>query len=113
MLIAWLNGGGIQTKHFWSNHILGMVGVKWKGTVSVWNWFKYVTLTFDLDLRFFKVKFWNSCISGFVGLNDVIEKVANQLADYVTLPFDCTHDLGLCKGQISNNLISKWERQLM
>ena len=35
----------------------------------------YVTLIFDfthdLDLGCFKVKFWNSCISGIVGLNNV------------------------------------------
>ena len=54
-------------------HISGKVGpvdVKRKGSTSVEYWVNYVTLIFDLthdlDLGFFKVKFWNSCISGIV-----------------------------------------------
>ena len=47
--------------------------MKW--SASVGYWVSYVTLTFDLihdlDLRFFKIKFRNSCISGFVGMIDV------------------------------------------
>ena len=63
-------------------HILGLVGpidIKLKGSVSVGYWVNYVvTLTFDitlnLEIRFIKVKFWNSCISGIVGLIDVKRK---------------------------------------
>ena len=59
-------------------HISRMVGpidVKRKGSVSVGYWVQHGTLTFDLahdlDLECSKVKFWNSSISGIVGLIDV------------------------------------------
>ena len=49
--------------------------MKRKGSALVGYWVQYVNLTFDLthdlDLGFFKVKFWNSSISGIVGLIDV------------------------------------------
>ena len=52
--------------------------VKQKGSASVGCWAIYVTLTFDvthdLDFEFFKVKFWNSSISGIVGLIDMKQK---------------------------------------
>ena len=46
----------------------------------------------------FKVKFRNSCISGIVGLINVKWKGSELIwywADYMTLPFDHTHDLDL------------------
>ena len=65
--------------------MVGLIDVKWNGDTSVGYWMNYVTLTFDLnydhDLGFFKVKFWNSRISGIVGLIKLMwnEKEANQL----------------------------------
>ena len=56
------------------------------------HWVNYVTLTFDITrdiiLRFFKVKFRNSCISGIVSLIDVKRKESESVgywADYMTL----------------------------
>ena len=64
------------------------------GGASVGYGLNYMTLTFDLthdlDLRFFMVKFWNSCISEIVGLIDVKWKV-NQLDAGLTT----VHDLEL------------------
>ena len=44
---------------------------------------KYVTLTFglthDLDLGFFKVKFWNNCVTDIVGLIDVKRKGSKSI----------------------------------
>ena len=55
-------------------------------------------LTHDLDLRFFQVKFWISCIPGIVGLIDVKWKGNKSIGywtKYVTFPFNHTYDLGL------------------
>ena len=52
----------------------------------------------DVDLGCFKVKFRNSSISGIVGLIDVKWKGSELIwywTDYLTLPFDHTHDLDL------------------
>ena len=46
--------------------MVGPIDVKLKGGESIGYWVNYVTLTFDLDFGFFKVKFQNSCISGIV-----------------------------------------------
>ena len=80
-------------------HTSGMIGpiyVKRKGGESVEYWVNYVILTIDLThdlhLGFFKVKCWNSCISGIVGLIDGKWKV-NEMLDYMTLPFDHTDGL--------------------
>ena len=69
-------------------HITGMVGpidAWWKGCASVGYWVNSVTSTFDLthdiDLEFFKVVFWNSCISGIVGLIDVKRKGSRSILD--------------------------------
>ena len=87
---------------FWAYLRNGWSDVKWKGRASVEWWVWYVTLTFDLthdlDLGCFKVKFWNSCISGIIDLIDVKRKgtkLKGYRADYMTLPFDHTHDLDL------------------
>ena len=76
--------------------------MKWKGSASVGYWVQYVTLTFDLthdlDLGCFKIKFWNSFISGIVVLIDVKWKRSELIwywADCMTLPFDPIHDLDL------------------
>ena len=78
----------------------GPIDMKEKGCVSVGYWMNYMTLTvdlmYDLDHRFFKVKFWNDCISGSVGQIDVKQKLNESIrywVDYIT--FDCTHDLDL------------------
>ena len=62
---------------------VGPIDMQQKGSASVGYWMNYVTLTLtfdlthDLNLGFFKVKFFNSSISGIVGL--INEKEANQL----------------------------------
>ena len=63
---------------------------------------------------FFKVKFRNSCISGIVGLIDVKWKGSELIrywADYVTLPFDHTHDLDLevSRSESEIALSQKWD----
>ena len=71
----------------------------------------------DLDLGCFKVKFWNSCISGIVGLVNVKWK-GNELigywADYMTLPFDHTHDLdlGVSRSESEIALSQEWDGRL-
>ena len=79
-----------------------------RGGVSIGNWVNYVTSTYDLMhdliLGFFKVKFWNSDISGFVGVIYVKCKGRKSIiywADYMTLPFDHTNDI-----RVWNSLIS-------
>ena len=81
-----------------------------KGSASVGYWVNYVTLTFtfalthDLDLRFFKVKFQNSCISGI----DVKWKRSwwiRYWTDYMTLPFDHSWPWSF-KVKVWNSLIS-------
>ena len=95
--------------------MVGPIDVKQKGSVSVACWIQYVILTFnlthDLALGCFKIKIWNSCISGIVGLID-LEWKGNELiwfwADCMTLPFDHTHDLdlGSFKVTVWNSFIS-------
>ena len=87
--------------------------------VGYWVW--YVMLTFDLthnlDLGCFKGKFWNSCISGIVGLIDVKWKGSELIGywgDYMTFHFDHTHDLDLwvsmSESQIA--LSQEWDGRL-
>ena len=52
---------------------------------TLWPWPHH-----DLDLEFFKVKFWNSSISVSVGLNNLKRK-RSKSTGYWTLPFDHTH----------------------
>ena len=57
-----------------------------------------IDLIYDFDLGFFKVRLWNSFVLGIAGLIDVKREVSKPVgyrADYATLPFDHTHDLGL------------------
>ena len=75
-------------------------------------------LTHDLDFGFFKVKFRNSWIPGFVGLIDVQQRGSESIrcwADYMTMPFDHTHDLDLevlwSKFEIA--LSREWEGRLI
>ena len=55
--------------------MVGLIDVKQTGIASVEYWVYYVALAFDLthdlDFGFFKIKFWNSCISGIISLIDV------------------------------------------
>ena len=96
------------------------IHVKRKGSASVGYWVQYVTLTFDLtydlDLECFKVKFWNSSISGIVGLIYVKWKRSEliwSLADCMTLPFDHTHDLDpgveISKSESETALSQEWD----
>ena len=83
MVIPWLDFG-------WSDWC------EMKRKCIGWILGMYVTLICDLDLGCFKVKFWNSSISGMVGLIDVKWKRSELIwnwANYMTLPFDLTHDL--------------------
>ena len=109
MIITWFNFGGkccalfstffskFRVCFFNVKHsiglILGMVGptdMKRKGRASVGYWFNYLTWTFDLthdhEFGFFKVKFWNSYISGIVSLTDV--RVWNGLISRMERPID-------------------------
>ena len=98
--------------------MVGPIDVKRKGGASVECWVNYVTSTFDLthdlDLRFFKVKFQNSCISGIVIWFDVKQKGSKSVrywADCMALPFDHNHDHDLVvwwsKFEIA--LFEEWE----
>ena len=74
-------------------------------------------LTHDLDLRCFKVKFRNNCISGIIGLIDVKLKGSELIgywADYMTLPFDHTHDLdlGVSRSKTEITLSQEWDGRL-
>ena len=100
-----------KVKHSFG-HISRTVGVKRKGSASVGF---YVTLIFDLthdlDLWFFKVIFWNSSISGIVGLINVKWKGSELIrywANCMTFPLNHTHDLdlGSVKVCVWNSLIS-------
>ena len=101
--------------------MVGPIDVKRKGSALLGYWVWYVTLTFDLtrdlDLGCFKVKFWNSCISGIVGLIDVKWKgseLAGYWANCVTLPFDHTHDLdlGVSRSESEIALSQEWDGRL-
>ena len=99
--------------------MVGSIDLKQKGSASVGYWVYYVTLTFDLthDLGCFKVKFWNSCISGIVALIDVKwkgSKLKGYWADYMTLPFDHTHnlDLGVSRSEFEIALSQEWDGRL-
>ena len=75
--------------------MVGPIDVKRKGSASIGYWVNYVTLTFDLthdlDFKFFKVKFWNSCILRIVGQICINEKEVNQLdAGLTTWPCSLT-----------------------
>ena len=86
----------------------------WKGNALIGNWVNHVTLAFgltsDFDLRFFKVKFRNSCFSGIVTLINWKQKEVNQLdTGLTTWPcFDYTPDLDLevSRVKVWNSLIS-------
>ena len=82
--------------------MVGPIDVKRKGSALVEHWVQYITLTFDLthdlDLGCFKVKFWNSSISGNVCLIELKWKGSELIwywADCMTLAFDHIHDLDL------------------
>ena len=102
MAITWLNIGGILFLQIFPLffkfldtffkvkpsivHILRMVGpndVNRKGTVLIIYLVRYAIVTShlapDLDFGFFKVKFWNSCISAIVYLIVWNEQQANLL----------------------------------
>ena len=73
-----------------------------KGSIFNGQWVKYLTSTFDLtldlELGFFNIKFWNSCILGIGGLiygKQKLSKSVGYHGSYVTLPFTHTHDPGL------------------
>ena len=75
----------------------------------------YVTLIFDLiddiDLGFFRVKFRNSCISGFFGLIDAKLRASKLIGYCMILPFDHTHDLdlGVSKSESEIVLSQEWD----
>ena len=88
-------------------NILGKLGSvdKWKGSL-IGCWVNFITFAFDHPPWswpwIFKVKYWNSCISGMGGLIDVEWKRSKWIgcwADYMTLTFDHTLylDLGLSR----------------
>ena len=81
--------------------MVGPIDLKWKGSASGGYYVNYVTLTFDLthnlDLEFFRVKFWNSSIKGILVWLMSKEKKANQLDTgsimwpfYLTTPMTLT-----------------------
>ena len=74
----------------------------------------------DLDLwphpwpEIFKVKFSNSCISGIVDLIDVKRNEMKSIrywVDFMTLPFDHTHDLDLevLRSKIEKASFQEWD----
>ena len=74
-------------------------------------------LTHDLDLGCFKVKLWNSCISGIVGLTDMKWKgseLIGYLADYITLPYDHAHDIDLVisRSEFERAFPQEWDGRL-
>ena len=96
-----------------------LIDLRQKGSASVGYWVWYMTFTFDLthdlDLGCFKVKFWNSCISGIVGLIDVKWK-GSKLIRYWSdcIPFDHTHDLdlGVSRSESEIALSQEWDGRL-
>ena len=82
---------------------------------TMWLW--TLNLTHDLDLWCCLVKFWNSCISGVVGLIDLKWKGSELIrywADLMNLPFDLTHDLDLevSRSEFEIALSQEWDGQL-
>ena len=82
---------------------------------TMWLW--PLTSLITLTLGFFNVKFWNSCISGTVGLIDVKWKGSELMGywtDYMTLPFDHTHDLDLevSRSALEIALSQEWDGRL-
>ena len=76
--------------------MVGPIDMKLKVSASAGYWVIYVTLNFYLNCDF-KVKFWNSFISGIVGLTVMEQRGSKSIgcwADYVTLPFMITYDIG-------------------
>ena len=76
--------------------MVGLIDAKQKESASVG--YCDFDLTHDLDLRFFKVKFLTSFISGFVGLIDLKWRgweLIRYWAHCMILPFDHTYDLDL------------------
>ena len=97
MFITWSNFGGI---------LLECVGY----------WVSYVTSTFDLtqnlNLRFFKIKFWNGGILRTVGLIDVKRKeskslfwILGRLCDLALWLYSCPWP-GSFRDKVWNSLIS-------
>ena len=58
--------------------IVGLIDLEWKGSELIWFWSDCMTLPFhhthDLDLGSFKVRVWNSFISGMGRLIDMERK---------------------------------------
>ena len=98
-----LGNSPVKVKHSFghSSGMVGLMNMKRKvhqlGTgYMMWSW--PMTSLMTLTLGFFKVKFRNSSISGIVDLSDVKWKGSEftiYWANYMTFPFDHTHDLGL------------------
>ena len=98
-----LGNSPVKVKHSFghSSGMVGLMNMKRKvhqlGTgYMMWSW--PLTSLMTLTLGFFKVKFRNSSISGIVDLSDVKWKGSEftiYWANYMTFPFDHTHDLGL------------------
>ena len=112
MVITWLDSGAVFKNWYFGKFSFKISDVFFQGQTLFWPYLrngrsdwcetKHVTLTFDLtrdlDLGSFEVKFWNSCISGIVGLIDMKWKGSELIwywADCMTLPLDHTHDLDL------------------
>ena len=86
--------------------MVGLIDMKQKWSALVEYWINYVTTnfehTYDLDHKFFKVKFWNYNISRVVGLIDVKRKGIKSIgywANYVTLHLDHDHNLEFSKSE--------------
>ena len=90
--------------------------VHWLDTeYDMWPW-TLTSLTHDLGLGCFKVKFRNSSISGIVGLIDVKWKGSELIYwdNCMTLPFDHTHDLdlGVSRSESEIAVSQEWGGQL-
>ena len=103
------SGWPFHNLHLSEKH-LKQKGSKQKGSTPVWYSVNYVTSTFDPTLDLdpgFKVKFWNSCISGIDGLVGMKGKRSKSIGfwtEYVTLPFDL--EPWMFKVNVWNSLIS-------
>ena len=114
MVITWWDFGEVLLKlYFWRFFVLKIWYVFLEGQTlfctylrNIWSdwcetkskciyWILAIMCDTCLDLGCFNVKFLNSCISGIVGLIDVKwtgSELIGYWADFMTLPFDHTHD---------------------
>ena len=83
---------------------------------NMWPWplISLMTLTLDVSRSNFEIA---SCISGIVGLINVKWKGSELIgywADYMTLPFDHTHDLdhGVSRSESEIALSQEWDGRL-